>query len=197
VRLRLQLLRNLNLDELYRVGVAALESILGRIIQNPMDERYRRIRCANPGFQRRLGRLAGADNLMLACGFVLDRQQEEDQWVFPPSPENWPVLLENKAEVGAAAAAGPGATPTSEEASATTSRRRTMQDTSPHGTAERRTRPRTAQDPMSHTAASGNRLPPAGQNALVEHWVDQTMADPSLLQEVVQVTFSGSERLLS
>jgi len=95
----LQRLRSGNSHADYLTGVTTLEKILSNIMNNPMEEKYRKMKQNNAAFQRRLGGLTGGDAVMKAAGFSV----EDGVYVLTPSPEAWPKLTETKAAVDRAA----------------------------------------------------------------------------------------------
>jgi len=77
----------------YKIGLTTLSKLLQNVIQNPMEQKYRKVKKTNAAFQKKLGRLNGANEAILAIGF----QTVGEEYVLTPSPEAWPALLESKA----------------------------------------------------------------------------------------------------
>lgn len=61
----------------------ALEDVLSSITQHPKEQRYRRLRCGNAAFQRRLGQYPAAIQLLLLSGFA----EQQLQWQGDGKPE--------------------------------------------------------------------------------------------------------------
>ena len=64
-----------------------------------MEEKYRTIKKANPGFARRLGALPSGSDLILASGFTVQTKEEVEYYVLTPSADAWPMLVDAKKEV--------------------------------------------------------------------------------------------------
>lgn len=77
----------------YKIGLTTLSKLLQNVIQNPMEQKYRKVKKTNAAFEKKLGRLNGANEAILAIGF----QTVGEEYVLTPSPEAWPALLESKA----------------------------------------------------------------------------------------------------
>lgn len=102
VKTALQNLRTSNAPAIYSTAVTTLGKILGNIVNNPMEEKYRKVKVQNAAFQKRLGGLPGAANVMLAVGFVRQMDGTDDVYQMHPSPEAWPKLVAAKETVDAA-----------------------------------------------------------------------------------------------
>jgi hypothetical protein len=85
----------------YATAVSTLEKILANIIQNPMEDKYRKVKKQNAAFQRRLGGLAGGDAAMKAAGFIAETANGEDVYMMQASADAWPQLLATKATLEA------------------------------------------------------------------------------------------------
>jgi len=78
--------------------------------QQPMEERYRRVKVSNPAFARRLGDVPGGRDLVLSAGFVFEDENDGgdggggggggSSLVLVPSAEAWPRLVGARDEVG-------------------------------------------------------------------------------------------------
>lgn len=98
----LQRLRQLNSPDVYKTAVTTLSKILKNIIDNPMEEKYRKVKKNNAAFNRRLGGLpGGGDAIMLAAGFTLETG-DEPMYLLQASAEAWPSLLEAQTTVNQA-----------------------------------------------------------------------------------------------
>jgi ubiquilin len=84
----------------YITGLTTLSKILTNVIEKPMEEKYRRMKKANAAFQKRLGRMEGAQGAMFAVGF----EDEGEEYVLKPSAEAWPKVLQSKKTVDEAIA---------------------------------------------------------------------------------------------
>lgn len=59
-----------------------------------MEEKYRTVKKANPAFHRRLGGVAGGNDLLLAAGFVIETGEAgAEVYVLRPSADAWPRLV--------------------------------------------------------------------------------------------------------
>jgi len=74
----------------YKTALTTLSKLLQNVIQNPMEEKYRKVKKTNAAFQKRLGRLTGAEQAIYAIGF----RTVGEEYVLVPSPEAWPSLLQ-------------------------------------------------------------------------------------------------------
>lgn len=100
-------LRIRNPPATYQTAITTLLKLLKNITENPMEEKYRRIKKANPAFNKRLGGVTGARDVIVACGFV----ETDTLYELSPTPEAWPALLETVRTVETIAAATAAATP--------------------------------------------------------------------------------------
>lgn len=101
----------LNDAQTYKTALSTASKLLGNIIQNPMEEKYRSIKKSNAAFTKRLGGVNGGEALLLASGFVI----EDGVFVLRPSEEAWPKLVEAGDVIGKAlreAEANSGSLPT-------------------------------------------------------------------------------------
>eukprot|EP00535_Pseudo-nitzschia_heimii_P007975 CAMPEP_0197177454 /NCGR_PEP_ID=MMETSP1423-20130617/3045_1 /TAXON_ID=476441 /ORGANISM="Pseudo-nitzschia heimii, Strain UNC1101" /LENGTH=422 /DNA_ID=CAMNT_0042626997 /DNA_START=299 /DNA_END=1567 /DNA_ORIENTATION=- len=89
----------------YATAVGTLEKVLGNIAGNPMEEKYRRVKRGNAAFGKRLGKLTGGHDCMLACGFAVEFQAGEEVYQLHASPEKWTALMAFQERVKAASAA--------------------------------------------------------------------------------------------
>jgi len=92
-------LRSSNSPSVYLTAVTTLEKILSNISNNPMEEKYRKVKKQNAAFQRRLGGLAGGDLAMKNSGFVVDFDNGEEVYVMHATAEAWPSLMAAKSSV--------------------------------------------------------------------------------------------------
>eukprot|EP00531_Pseudo-nitzschia_arenysensis_P010149 CAMPEP_0116127908 /NCGR_PEP_ID=MMETSP0329-20121206/7082_1 /TAXON_ID=697910 /ORGANISM="Pseudo-nitzschia arenysensis, Strain B593" /LENGTH=419 /DNA_ID=CAMNT_0003622021 /DNA_START=124 /DNA_END=1383 /DNA_ORIENTATION=+ len=83
-------------------AVGTLEKILTNIVNNAMEEKYRRVKKNNAAFGKRLGKLVGGHDCMLATGFVVEHQSGEEVYQLHASAEKWNALMQAKAAVAAA-----------------------------------------------------------------------------------------------
>lgn len=74
--------------EKIRIGIQTLSKYLGNIVENPTEDKYRKIRVNNKVFQERVACLEGAHDFLLAAGFVIqsispsESEVNEDFYVF-------------------------------------------------------------------------------------------------------------------
>ena len=55
---------------------------LDNILQNPTEEKFRKIRKSNKAFQERVASQEGTDMFLEACGFKTQSLEGEDFWVY-------------------------------------------------------------------------------------------------------------------
>ena len=96
-------LKQNNPPSVYVTAVGTLEKVLTNIANNPMEEKYRRVKRQNAAFGKRLGKLVGGHDCMLATGFVVEHQSGEEVYQLHASADKWNALLQAKARVSAAA----------------------------------------------------------------------------------------------
>jgi hypothetical protein len=92
-----------NPPQAYSTAVTTLSTVLSNIADNPMEEKYRKVKKGNVAFNKKLGGLNGGDAAMKAVGFVLEVQDGAEYYQLHASPEAWPKLMAAKATVEAAA----------------------------------------------------------------------------------------------
>jgi ubiquilin len=83
----------------YKTALTTLSRLLSNVIQHPLEDKYRKVKRTNAAFQKRLGRLNGANEAIISIGF----EAVGEEWVLTPSPEGWPKLLESKSTLDQAA----------------------------------------------------------------------------------------------
>jgi PUB domain/Ubiquitin family len=86
----------------YLTAVSTLEKVLSNIANNPMEDKYRKVKKENAAFQRRLGGRNGGDAAMQACGFSSGTDNGEEVYSMQASADAWPKLMASKATVAAA-----------------------------------------------------------------------------------------------
>ena len=95
-------LKQYNPLSIYVTAVGTLEKVLTNIANNPMEEKYRRVKKNNAAFGKRLGKLVGGHDCMLATGFVVEHQSGEEVYQLHASADKWNALLQAKNAVVAA-----------------------------------------------------------------------------------------------
>lgn len=115
----LRTLRAGNPPQAYKTAVETLEKLLAKIVENPMETKYRRVKKENPAFTRKLGGLTGGDAAMKGAGFVVETDENgQPVYQMHASAEAWPKLLEaqttikNAVQEAQASSAAPGVPPT-------------------------------------------------------------------------------------
>jgi hypothetical protein len=63
-------------------ALATLADVLGNLAAHPQEPRYRRLRCNNAAFHRRLGRYPAARQLLLLAGFAEQQPGEDSVLVY-------------------------------------------------------------------------------------------------------------------
>ena len=56
---------------------------MDNIVQNPTEEKFRKIRKSNKAFQERVGSMEGTEMFLEACGFQHKTIEDQEFWVFP------------------------------------------------------------------------------------------------------------------
>jgi hypothetical protein len=148
-----------------------LDKILSNCVDKPLEEKYRTVKKQNAAFQRRLGGLQGGHNAMLACGFVVQGQGDEESYVLVASPEAWPKLLATKAQVAAAVTEAKSAAGT------------TSAPPAAGGGFGGARLPPVGMGPGMPVGMGAGGVPPNMQNAM-----SNLMADPNALQSMLQVS---------
>jgi len=97
-------LKQNNPPSVYVTAVGTLEKVLTNITSNALDEKYRRVKRNNATFGKRLGKLVGGHDCMLACGFVVEHQSSEEVYQLHASAEKWSGLLHTKTRIAEASA---------------------------------------------------------------------------------------------
>lgn len=104
-------LRTSNASAVYLTAVATLEKVLANIANNPMEEKYRKVKRGNAAFNKRLGGLPGGEACMIAVGFSIDTGDGDGgSYMMHPSPEAWPKLVQDRAELARAVQSATNAT---------------------------------------------------------------------------------------
>ena len=95
-------LRTSNSSAVHLTAVQTLEKILSNIVNNPLEEKYRKVKRGNAAFNKRLGGISGGEAAMLAVGFSTETIDGEPYYVMHPRPEAWPMLVQHLAELASA-----------------------------------------------------------------------------------------------
>lgn len=96
-------LRQNNPPSVYETALTTLDKILNNIVTHPLEEKYRKVKRQNAAFSKRLGGLVGGHDCMLAVGFYVQMDGNEEVYQMQASPENWPKLVEAEKTVSNAA----------------------------------------------------------------------------------------------
>ena len=78
-----------NNEEVAKSAVSMLTKVVLNIVNNPQEEKYRRLKCSNQTFQKKIGSVSGGLDCIRTLGF----HQEADEWVLTPTPEAWNHLV--------------------------------------------------------------------------------------------------------
>merc|ERR1712216_829208 len=76
-------------------AVILLLKIISNIIDHPLEEKYRKIKCTSKAFSTKLGALRGGNACIEALGFVV----MGEEWVLAPSASAWDTLLACQAKL--------------------------------------------------------------------------------------------------
>jgi hypothetical protein len=72
----------------WRAAVTTILRILANVLQDPFEEKYRRVRLQNPTFQAKVSTVAGALDFLHAAGFGYVSERDETFLALPsPAPE--------------------------------------------------------------------------------------------------------------
>lgn len=92
-------LKQNNPPSVYATAIGTLKKVLANIVNNALEEKYRTVKRNNAVFGKRLGKLVGGHDCMLATGFVVEQQSGEEVYQLHASADNWNALLAAKAIV--------------------------------------------------------------------------------------------------
>lgn len=96
------IIHTINKDhERVQVGVNTLCKYLDNIMQNPTEEKFRKIRKSNKAYQERVSSLEGTDLFLQAAGFLYSTDEDQEFWVFPPQADVNQLELLKEALLGA------------------------------------------------------------------------------------------------
>lgn len=74
-----------------------MDKILDNIIDNPMEEKYRKVKVHNAAFGKRLGNLVGGRQAVLGVGFQQTTDESGTQiYLMEASADAWPALQKAK-----------------------------------------------------------------------------------------------------
>ena len=90
----------------FQTALSTLLKLINNVISHPSEEKYRKVKQSNGAFQRRLGGLKGAKELMFSAGFFEETVDGDDGLVYliKPSAEAWPKLLQTQSALQTATA---------------------------------------------------------------------------------------------
>ena len=74
----------------YTTALTTISKLLSNIINNPMEEKYRKVKRGNAAFTKRLGRLSHSHDVMMSIGFITENN--EGEYVLVPNVDAWPKL---------------------------------------------------------------------------------------------------------
>ena len=82
----------------YLKAIGTLFDIINKILSNPNETKYRRLRSDNDAFQTRLGAISGSEHVLRVVGFELSTRQREkcSEWVLTPSKDAWSNLMKHR-----------------------------------------------------------------------------------------------------
>jgi hypothetical protein len=78
-----------NSEDVVKNAITILGKIVGNIIANPMEEKYRKLPRTNKAFSSKVGNVNGGNQCMTALGFQL----RGDDWILEPNPVAWDNLV--------------------------------------------------------------------------------------------------------
>ncbi|GAB5033067.1 Hypothetical protein NocV09_01200220 [Nannochloropsis oceanica] len=99
--------RTSNPPEVGATALRTLATMLGNVIANPMEEKYRQLKKNNAAFVRRVGGVSGTGAILRAAGF----EESTDTWDLRPSEQGWNLLCSVKAELDSSIATLPPSLP--------------------------------------------------------------------------------------
>eukprot|EP01041_Mallomonas_annulata_P001774 gene1774-3434_t len=82
----------LNTEEEAKVAVTTLSKIVRNIIDNPQEEKFRKLKNSNAAFQKKLLSLGGGPDCLKALGFTL----VGEEWILVPTSDAWDLLVYSK-----------------------------------------------------------------------------------------------------
>ena len=74
---------------------------MDNIIQNPSEEKFRKVRKSNKAYQERVAILEGSDIFLQAAGFITTSIEDQEFWLFPPQADVNQLELLKEALIGA------------------------------------------------------------------------------------------------
>jgi len=96
------IIHTINKDpEKIQICVDTLCKYIDNIMQNPTEEKFRKIRKSNKAYQERIVTIEGSDLFLQAAGFVTTTDQDQEFWVFPPQADVNQLELLKEALLGA------------------------------------------------------------------------------------------------
>jgi hypothetical protein len=78
-----------NTEDNVKNCLLTLFKIISNIIDNPHEEKYRRLKNSNQHFQKKVGSQEGSSGLLQSLGFSLNG----DEWVLTPTAETWETIV--------------------------------------------------------------------------------------------------------
>jgi len=88
-------------QEKTKLAVDTLCKYLDNIVQNPTEEKFRKIRKSNKAFQERVGSMEGTEMFLEACGFQNKTIEDQEFWVFPAEADLEILQMLKEALIGA------------------------------------------------------------------------------------------------
>ena len=95
----LDVMRTQNTPSTYQTAVETLLKVLSNITDKPHEEKYRKVKRSNAAFSKRLGSVAGGHDAMVAVGFAVIKDGEEEFYTLQASAEAWEKLVSSKSQV--------------------------------------------------------------------------------------------------
>jgi len=96
------IIHTINKDsEKIQVCVNTLCKYMDNIIQNPSEEKFRKVRKSNKAYQERVAILEGSDIFLQAAGFITTTIEDQEFWLFPPQADVNQLELLKEALIGA------------------------------------------------------------------------------------------------
>ena len=84
-----------------KICVETLCKYLDNIMQNPTEEKFRKIRQSNKAYQERIAVLEGTSLFLQSAGFMSQTLDEQEFWVFPQNSDLEGLQVLKEALLGA------------------------------------------------------------------------------------------------
>jgi len=78
-----------NDEDIAKEAIITLSKIVSNVVQNPLDEKFRKLKISNQNLYRKLLSRKGGCESLIALGFI----KNTEEWVMYPNPDAWDNLV--------------------------------------------------------------------------------------------------------